>query len=124
MLGYLYWNPNPNMLDFSLPLIHRPILWYGFFFALGFFIGYFILRYLLATYLLSRPYFSKEDILIPSLLPQMIQQKKKAAFISLKEKVEGKRETKQLFWSEKLNKYLESSKTPQEDVFSLRCIRK
>ena len=35
------------MFSFNLPLLNRPILWYGFFFALGFFLGFWILRYLL-----------------------------------------------------------------------------
>lgn len=35
------------MFSFNLPLLNRPILWYGFFFALGFFLGFWVLRYLL-----------------------------------------------------------------------------
>jgi len=35
------------MFQFNLPLLGRPILWYGFLFALGFLIGYWILLYLL-----------------------------------------------------------------------------
>lgn len=35
------------MLPFNLPLINRPILWYGFFFALGFLLAYFVLLYLI-----------------------------------------------------------------------------
>lgn len=35
------------MFQFNLPFLGRPILWYGFLFALGFFIGYWILLYLL-----------------------------------------------------------------------------
>ena len=44
----LYWDPAREMLPFALPLLGRPILWYGFFFALGFFCGYWILRRRLA----------------------------------------------------------------------------
>ena len=50
MLGYLYWDPNPALLPFRLPLLGRPILWYGFLFALGFFVAYWILRYLLRSF--------------------------------------------------------------------------
>ncbi len=35
------------MFSFPLPLLNRPILWYGFFFALGFFLAYFVLRFML-----------------------------------------------------------------------------
>lgn len=31
------------MFHFNLPLLNRPILWYGFFFALGFFLAYLVL---------------------------------------------------------------------------------
>lgn len=44
MIAYFYWDPPREMFPFSLPLLERPILWYGFFFALGFFCGYWILR--------------------------------------------------------------------------------
>ncbi len=44
MLAYFYWDPPREMFPFVLPLLGRPILWYGFFFALGFFCGYWILR--------------------------------------------------------------------------------
>jgi prolipoprotein diacylglyceryl transferase len=35
------------MFPFALPFLGRPVLWYGFFFALGFFLGYFALVALL-----------------------------------------------------------------------------
>jgi phosphatidylglycerol---prolipoprotein diacylglyceryl transferase len=35
------------MLPFNLPLLHRPILWYGFLFAVGFFLSYWTLLFLL-----------------------------------------------------------------------------
>jgi len=54
-LAYLAWDPDPGMFAFDLPLLHRPILWYGFFFALGFFVGYLVLTSLL------RRYFNKDD---------------------------------------------------------------
>lgn len=41
------------MFNFNLPILDRPILWYGFFFAFGFFVGYLVLTYLLRRYFLS-----------------------------------------------------------------------
>ena len=38
------------MVPWTIPLLQRPILWYGFFFALGFFLAYFFLVYLLKRY--------------------------------------------------------------------------
>lgn len=45
LCAYFYWDPSRELL--RIPFFNRPILWYGFFFALGFFIGYWVLRYLL-----------------------------------------------------------------------------
>jgi phosphatidylglycerol---prolipoprotein diacylglyceryl transferase len=53
-LAYFVWDPNPAMFHFSIPILNRPILWYGFLFAFGFFVGYLILTYLLRRYLLSK----------------------------------------------------------------------
>ncbi|MBS0653840.1 MAG: prolipoprotein diacylglyceryl transferase [Verrucomicrobia bacterium] len=52
LIGYLHWDPNRAMFDFNLPFLGRPILWYGFLFALGFFIAYWVLVYLLHRYFL------------------------------------------------------------------------
>lgn len=46
-MSYIYWDPSRAIFDYTIPLLGRPILWYGFFFALGFFLGYFILLYVL-----------------------------------------------------------------------------
>lgn len=62
MMGYFYWNPSPEMFHIDLPFLHRGILWYGFLFACGFFIGYSIYLYLLRRYFLFFPEFRKEDI--------------------------------------------------------------
>ncbi len=43
----LKWDPSPELTHFNIPLLGRPILWYGFLFAVGFFCGYLILIYLL-----------------------------------------------------------------------------
>ncbi len=58
-LAYFVWDPSPGMFNFNLPFLNRPILWYGFLFAFGFFAGYLILTYLLRRYFLSKPEFSK-----------------------------------------------------------------
>jgi phosphatidylglycerol---prolipoprotein diacylglyceryl transferase len=50
--AYFIWDPSPGMFDFNIPLLNRPLLWYGFLFALGFFVGYLILLYLLERYFL------------------------------------------------------------------------
>ncbi|MGD0664556.1 MAG: prolipoprotein diacylglyceryl transferase [Rhabdochlamydiaceae bacterium] len=40
MIAYLHWDPSPSIFPWNLPLLGRPILWYGVFFALGFFLAY------------------------------------------------------------------------------------
>jgi prolipoprotein diacylglyceryl transferase len=54
MLAYLYWDPSPALFPWNIPLLGRPVLWYGFFFALGFFFGYWVLLSLVRRSL-SRP---------------------------------------------------------------------
>lgn len=41
MLAWLYWNPNPVV--FTIPILGRPVAWYGLWFMLGFLLGYFML---------------------------------------------------------------------------------
>ncbi len=41
--AYFYWDPSPEIFHFNLPLLGRPLLWYGFFFAVGFLLGYWVL---------------------------------------------------------------------------------
>lgn len=41
LLAWLYWNPERVL--FTIPLIDRPVVWYGFWFVLGFVVGYFLL---------------------------------------------------------------------------------
>jgi phosphatidylglycerol:prolipoprotein diacylglycerol transferase len=62
LIAYFVWDPSPSMFDFDIPLLQRPLLWYGFLFALGFFIGYLVLTYLLRRYFLLNVKFSKEDV--------------------------------------------------------------
>jgi phosphatidylglycerol---prolipoprotein diacylglyceryl transferase len=53
MLAYLQWNPKREIFDFTLPLIGRPILWYGLFFGLGCYLAYLIFHYLVKRYFLT-----------------------------------------------------------------------
>ncbi len=48
---YIYWNPSPELLPWNIPFLNRPILWYGFFFALGFFFAYWTFQELLKKFL-------------------------------------------------------------------------
>jgi prolipoprotein diacylglyceryl transferase len=48
-LSFLFWDPSREMFPFQIPFLGRSILWYGFFFALGFFLGYWVLRALLKS---------------------------------------------------------------------------
>ena len=63
MVGFFYWDPDPEIFHFLLPLIHRPLMWYGVLFALGFITGYFIFHYCWLRYLLFSLKFSKQDII-------------------------------------------------------------
>ena len=54
MLNFIFWDPSREMFSFNLPFLGRPILWYGFFFALGFLLGYFLLVYLLKRFLTAK----------------------------------------------------------------------
>ena len=40
IISYLYWDPKPFIFPWKLPLLDRPILWYGLFFALGISLAY------------------------------------------------------------------------------------
>ncbi len=33
----MFWDPPQEVVPYQIPLLGRPLLWYGFFFALGFF---------------------------------------------------------------------------------------
>ena len=58
MLAYLVWDPDRNF--FVIPYLNHPITWYGFLFATGFFIGYFIVRKMF-TQLLTLPFKPEEE---------------------------------------------------------------
>lgn len=46
-MAYLYWDPSKAIIPWDLPLLNRPILWYGFLFAVGFLLAYSLLLFLL-----------------------------------------------------------------------------
>ncbi len=75
------------MFHFNLPLLSRPILWYGFFFAFGFFLGYLCLIYLLRRYFLFLTQICKEDVISwPDLIKAIAKQARpiaKALFAKL-----------------------------------------
>jgi prolipoprotein diacylglyceryl transferase len=60
-VAYFVWDPSPYLFKFNIPFLHRPLLWYGFLFAFGFFVGYFVLTYLLRRYFLLNPKFNQGD---------------------------------------------------------------
>ena len=43
MINHFYWDPSRALIPWDIPLLGRPILWYGFLFALGFFLSYLVL---------------------------------------------------------------------------------
>lgn len=47
MLSYFYWDPSPSIFSWNIPILGRPVLWYGLFFALGIFLAYLSFVYLL-----------------------------------------------------------------------------
>lgn len=46
-LSYFFWDPSKALIPWDLPLLGRPLLWYGFLFALGFLLAYAVLLTLL-----------------------------------------------------------------------------
>ncbi len=47
MIAFFYWDPSRAVVPWNIPLLNRPILWYGFLFALGFLCAYGIVLHLL-----------------------------------------------------------------------------
>lgn len=41
MLAFLFWDPQKEIFSFTIPLLGRPLVWYGLCFAIGFFLAYF-----------------------------------------------------------------------------------
>jgi phosphatidylglycerol---prolipoprotein diacylglyceryl transferase len=87
LFSYIVWDPSREMFKFNLPFLNRPILWYGFFFAFGFFLGYLCLTYLLRRYFLFLTQIRKEDVISwPDLIKAIATQAQpiaKAIFVKL-----------------------------------------
>ena len=49
LIAWLYWNP--PQVAFTLPILDRPIYWYGILFVTGFILGYFLLNPIFRTFL-------------------------------------------------------------------------
>jgi phosphatidylglycerol:prolipoprotein diacylglycerol transferase len=60
MVSSIYWDPDPAI--FTLPFVDWPILWYGFFFSLGFLIGFPVFASILARYLAFLPEYKQESV--------------------------------------------------------------
>jgi phosphatidylglycerol:prolipoprotein diacylglycerol transferase len=72
-LSWLYWNPPRDV--FTIPLIDRPIAWYGVLFVLGFILGYFIVIPMISQFLFQSKRLSTLDILNWSLFIQQLKSK-------------------------------------------------
>jgi phosphatidylglycerol---prolipoprotein diacylglyceryl transferase len=59
-LAWLYWNPSREI--FTIPWMNHPIAWYGFFFVLGFMLGYFIITPFFTQFLKESKTLSRLDI--------------------------------------------------------------
>ncbi len=59
-LAWLYWNPPVEA--FRVPLIDRPVVWYGIMFVMGFVIGYFLFVTILTDYFNKKNLISRLDI--------------------------------------------------------------
>ncbi|MCP5491195.1 MAG: prolipoprotein diacylglyceryl transferase [Chlamydiales bacterium] len=60
MISYIYWDPDP--VAFRLPFFDHPVVWYGILFALGFFVGFYLLQFLFRRFLCFYPEFTEADI--------------------------------------------------------------
>jgi len=58
--AWLYWNP--PLEAFRVPLIDRPVVWYGVLFVCGFVIGYFLFATILSDYFKKNTFVSRLDV--------------------------------------------------------------
>ncbi|NGX26975.1 MAG: Prolipoprotein diacylglyceryl transferase [Chlamydiae bacterium] len=62
ILNYISWDPSRSLTTWNIPFLDRPVLWYGFFFALGFLFAYLVFQTLLKEFM--HPYrIRKKEIL-------------------------------------------------------------
>lgn len=70
IIAWLYWDPYPQA--FVIPIINRPVMWYGICFVLGFILGYFILLSMFRGYLYrSKEIYSRDVCDWQTLLAQL-----------------------------------------------------
>ena len=79
MLAWLQWNPHREL--FTIPYIDRPIAWYGFFFALGFVIGYALLLHICRSFFIKEPFFILSDVSNWSRFLMTLRNKKEDPFL-------------------------------------------
>ncbi|MEC7840176.1 MAG: prolipoprotein diacylglyceryl transferase [Chlamydiota bacterium] len=84
IFSWLYWNP--NRFIFTFPYLDRPIAWYGFFFVIGFVIGYFMMIRMLTTSLRHSQYVTDRDIINWKELIKGLHTTNFATFLSSKAK--------------------------------------
>ncbi len=60
-IAWLYWNPPREA--FTVPLLDRPVMWYGISFVTGFILGYFLIVPILASFLRQSKHLASIDIL-------------------------------------------------------------
>lgn len=71
LLAWLYWNP--SRIAFTIPIIERPVAWYGCLFVLGFLLGYFIVIPVIKKFIVSSKHLSSLDIASWPLLINYLQ---------------------------------------------------
>jgi len=119
MVGYLFWDPNRFMFDFTIPILNRPILWYGFLFAMGFFLGYLICRYLVLWYLMAKPLITSDDITSVDILSQIVQQHKQEGVCCFKSLNSREMSSKEVFSRRLSDLFSKTSPSPTKLSSSL-----
>lgn len=71
LFGWFYWNPDRTL--FTLPVIDRPVVWYGLWFVLGFIVGYLILVQMFQRKLKQTPRIQDRDIASWPILIEQLQ---------------------------------------------------
>lgn len=79
MIAWLYWDPDRVM--FYIPYLNYPIMWYGFFFALGVISGYVLLRGLLKVFFAKEPFFVMTEVQSWERFLMTLKNKKEHPFI-------------------------------------------
>ncbi len=96
MISWIIWDPNPVL--FTLPWVNKPVVWYGVFFALGFYLAYQLAIRLIRRYFYLTPHFSLSDVRDWDLFREDICYKREGYIILS----ELQNETKQALFDEKV----------------------